>query len=300
MTELSAPVLMVLDSAHLEETLKTLQLPFQPQVLTAVLQLRDDTRMDFTELDRLIRSDQTIASLILKLANSSFYSRGNEIRTLPQAIGMIGFRTIVSIVTAASAKGIFLSGNYARFRRYVWQHSLATAIIGKTICDKLHWKSIAEEVFIGGLLHDIGKVILNQLDRKQYIEVIDRTLASGAGFRIAEKEIFGVDNPTVGQLVMKYWNLPTIYREVTVFLDKPSDPGIARLPAHDQQVIRVVGLANLLAKMHDFGHCEKEPLKVEEDFLAPLGIDPKNPLVTADWKKDVVSDPYYQIFSVIA
>jgi HD-like signal output (HDOD) protein len=291
---------MLLDTAHLEETLKTIQLPFQPQVLAAVLQLRDDTRMDFTELDRLIRSDQATASLILKLANSSFYSRGNEIRTLPQAIGMIGFHTIVSIVTAASAKSIFLSGNYARFRRYVWQHSLVTAIIGKTICEKMHWKPVAEEVFIGGLLHDIGKVILNQIDRKRYIEVIDRTIATGNAFRIAEKEVFGVDNAIVGQLILKFWNLPSIYREVTVFLDRPGDQGLARLPAHDQQVIRVVGLANLLAKMNDFGHCEKEPLRLEEDFLRPLGIDVKNPIVTADWKKDVVKDPYYQIFSVIA
>ncbi len=118
----------MLEPAKLEAKLREIQLPFQPQVLAAVLQLRDDTRMDFIEPDRLIRSDQTIASLILKLANSSFYSRGNEIRTLPQAIGMIGFRTIVSIVTAASAKNIFLSGNYAKFRRYVWQHSLVTAV----------------------------------------------------------------------------------------------------------------------------------------------------------------------------
>ncbi len=291
---------MLLDTAHLEERLKGIQLPFQPQVLAAVLQLRDDTRMDFTELDRLIRSDQTIASLILKLANSSFYSRGNEIRTLPQAIGMIGFRTIVSIVTAASAKSIFLSGNYARFRRYVWQHSLVTAIIGKTICDKMQWKQIAEEVFIGGLLHDIGKVILNQIDRKQYIEVIDRTIATGNAFRVAEKEVFGVDNAIVGQLIMKFWNLPSIYREVTVFLDRPGDPALARLSAHDQQVIRIVGLANLLAKMHEFGHCEKVPLRLEEDFLVPLGIDANSPIITADWKKDVVNDSYYQIFSVIA
>ena len=84
----------MLEPAKLEAKLHEIQLPFQPQVLATVLQLRDDTRMDFIELDRLIRSDQTIASLILKLANSSFYSRGNEIRTLPQAIGMIGFRTI--------------------------------------------------------------------------------------------------------------------------------------------------------------------------------------------------------------
>jgi hypothetical protein len=88
-----------------------------------VLRLREDTRMDFIELDRLLRTDQNIASVILKMANSTFYSRGQEIRTLPQAIGMIGFRTIVSIVSAASAKSMFSSGNYARFRRYVWQHS---------------------------------------------------------------------------------------------------------------------------------------------------------------------------------
>lgn len=290
----------MLEPARLETTLKEIQLPFQPQVLSAVLTLRDDTRMDFIELDRLIRSDQTIASLILKLANSSFYSRGNEIRTLPQAIGMIGFRTIVSIVTAASAKNIFLSGNYAKFRRYVWQHSLVTAIIGKIICEKMQWKQASEEVFIGGLLHDIGKVILNQIDRKLYIDAMNRTLESGRAFRFSEKELFGVENSVVGQLILKIWNLPVIYREVTVFLDKPGDAAMQRLPVHDQQIVRIVGLANLLAKMNDFGHLEKEHPELEADFLQPLGITPDGALMSLDWKKEIVNDSYYQIFSVIA
>lgn len=290
----------MLEPARLEARLKEIQLPFQPQVLAAVLTLRDDTRMDFIELDRLIRSDQTIASLILKLANSSFYSRGNEIRTLPQAIGMIGFRTIVSIVTAASAKNIFLSGNYAKFRHYVWQHSLVTAIVGKIICDKMQWKQAAEEVFIGGLLHDIGKVILNQMDRKLYIDVMNRTLDTGKAFRYAEKEIFGVDNSIVGQLILKIWNLPVIYREVTVFLDKPGDAAMQRLPVHDQQIVRIVGLANLLAKMNGFGHLESNPPSLELDYLQPLGITPDGALMSIDWKKEIVNDSYYQIFSVIA
>lgn len=290
----------MLDPRKLEASLREIQLPFQPQVLSAVLQLRDDTRMDFVQLDRLIRSDQTIASLILKLANSAFYSRGNEIRTLPQAIGLIGFRTIVSIVTAASAKNIFLSGNYAKFRRFVWQHSLVTAIIGKIICEKMQWKDAAEEVFIGGLLHDIGKVILNQIDRKLYIDVMNATLDSRLAFRHAEKQYFGVESPVVGQLILKIWNLPVIYREVTVFLDRPSDPAMERLPLHDQRIVRIVGLANLLAKMNEFGHLESDHPVLESDYLQPLGITPGGALMSVDWKRAVVNDAYYRVFSVIA
>lgn len=289
-----------MDAVKLEERLRDIHLPFQPQVLSAVLQLRDDTRMDFIELDRLLRADQNIASVILKMANSSFYSRGQEIRTLPQAIGMIGFRTIVSIVSAASAKSIFLSGNYARFRRFVWQHSLVTAIIGKIICEQMHWKQLTEEVFIGGLLHDIGKVILNQLDREKYIEVFNRTFETGKPFREAETEIFGVDNLTIGQLIIKIWKLPTLYRETTVFANRPHDNGIARLPVHDQQVIRIVGLANLIAKQQEYGYLEQQQTLKVTDFCDPLEIPVDGPLSTLQWKEAIVRDPYYQVFSVLS
>lgn len=287
------------DAAQLEEKLRNIHLPFQPQVLSAVLQLRDDTRMDFIELDRLLRADQNIASVILKMANSSFYSRGQEIRTLPQAIGMIGFRTIVSIVSAASAKSIFLSGNYARFRRFVWQHSLVTSIMGKIICEQMHWKQLAEEVFIGGLLHDIGKVILNQLDRERYIEVFNKTFESGKPFRAAEIELFGVDSQTVGQLIIKIWNLPNIYREAAVFAHRPADGLIARLPEKDQQIIRIVGLANQLAKVQGFGYLEKQQALTVDDFCTPLNIPIDGPLSTINWKEAVERDPYYHVFSVV-
>lgn len=287
------------DPAQLEATLRNIHLPFQPQVLSAVLQLRDDTRMDFLELDRLLRADQNIASVILKMANSSFYSRGQEIRTLPQAIGMIGFRTIVSIVSAASAKSIFLTGNYTRFRRYVWQHSLVTSIIAKIICEQMHWKNLTEEVFIGGLLHDIGKVILNQLDREKYIAVFNKTFETGKQFHYAESELFGVDNMTVGQLVIKIWNLPAVYREVTVFARRPADAAVEKLPAKDQQIIRIVGLANLTAKMQGFGHLEAEQEYPYDDYLNLLGIPADGPLSKLDWKDAVQKDPYYQVFSVI-
>ena len=268
-------------------------------MLSAVLGLRDDTRMDFIELDRLIRADQNIASIILKMANSSFYSRGQEIRTLPQAIGMIGFRTIVSIVAAASAKSIFMSGNYARFRRYVWQHSLVTSIIAKIICEQLHWKHLTEEVFIGGLLHDIGKVILNHLDREKYIEVFNKTFESGKPFRQAENELFGVDNGVVGQMVIKIWNLPNVFREVAVFIHRPADPALSHLPEKDQQIIRIVGLANQIAKANEFGFFEAHSAVNTSDFFASLGILPDSALETINWKEAIEKDPYYQVFSFI-
>ncbi|MBL8032842.1 MAG: HDOD domain-containing protein [Leptospiraceae bacterium] len=299
MSHLMAGVLLSRDPAQLENTLRDIRLPFQPQVLSAVLRLRDDTRMDFIELDRLIRADQNIASIILKMANSTFYSRGQEIRTLPQAIGMIGFRTIVSIVAAASAKSIFMSGNYARFRRYVWQHSLVTSIIAKIICEQMHWKNLSEEVFIGGLLHDIGKVILNHLDREKYIAVFNKTFETGKPFRFAENELFGIDNAIVGQMVIKLWNLPNVYREVAVFTHRPTDETLSKLPEKDQQIIRIVGLANQIAKINDFGYLETDSALAAADYFASLGILPGSPLETLNWKEAIERDPYYQVFAFI-
>ena len=283
----------------LEATLRTIQLPFQPQVLSAVLQLRDDTRMDFGELDRLIRTDQNIASLILKLANSSFYARGHEIRTLPQAIGMIGFRTIISLVSAVATKKIFMSGNYARFRRYVWQHSLVVSVIGKIISEKLKLGETAEEVFIGGLLHDIGKVVLNQIDREKFIQVLDATLPTKNPFRTAEIDIFGVDHESVGQLIIKIWNLPSVFREVAVFLDKPKNPSLAKVPEKDRRTIFIVGLANVLAKQNGFGHLEANHDELLEDLYYLLEISPTHEIRKIEWATAIETDPYYQAFSLI-
>ena len=284
---------------QLEATLREIQLPFQPQVLSAVLQLRDDTRMDFGELDRLIRTDQNIASLILKVANSSFYSRGHEIRTLPQAIGMIGFRTIVSLVSAVATKKIFMSGNYARFRRYVWQHSLVVSVIGKIIAEKLKLGDTAEEVFISGLLHDIGKVVLNQMDREKFIRVLDATLPTQNPFRTAEVEIFGVDHESVGQLIIKIWKLPSIFREVAVFLDKPQSPSLAKISEKDKRTIFIVGLANVLAKLNGFGHLEAGHAELHEELCFLLDISPIHEIRKIEWVKVIEVDPYYQAFSLI-
>lgn len=288
-----------INAASLEALLRAIHLPFQPQVLAAVLRLRDDTRMDFIELDRLIRADQNIASVILKMANSTFYARGREIRTLPQAIGMIGFRTIMSIVTAASAKSIFASGNYTRFKRLVWEHSLVTAVVGKIICEQMGWRHLSEEVFIGGLLHDIGKVILNQLDREKFIAVLDRTLESGLPFRYAENEVFGVDSKSVGQLIIKIWNLPVVYREVAALIHRPHDAALAKLPAKDREIIRIVGTANHLAKTNGFGYLERGEIPELGDYYGALEIIPPCALDSIAWREAVMRDPYYQVFTAI-
>lgn len=72
-----------------------------------------------------------------------------------------------------------------------------------------------------------------------------------------------------------------------------------RLPVHDQQIVRIVGLANLLAKMNEFGHLEADHAALESEYLQPLGITPDGALMSIDWKKAVVNDTYYQVFSVI-
>lgn len=111
---------------------KSLKLPVHPQALSAILQLDDHTEMNFRELDSLIRVDQGISAGILKLANSSFYSRGNKVTSLQNAISLLGFKLIRSMVVLLTTKSLFELGNYEKFRILVYRHSIVVAIASKT------------------------------------------------------------------------------------------------------------------------------------------------------------------------
>lgn len=142
-------------------------------------------------------------------------------------------------------------------------------------------------------------MILNHLDREKYIEVFKKTFETSKPFREAERELFGVDNGVVGQMVIKIWNLPTVYREVAVFIHRPADAALSHLPEKDQQIIRIVGLANQIAKANEFGFFEANSSVTTSDFFAALGILPGSALESINWNEAIEKDPYYQVFSFI-
>lgn len=229
---------------------KTLKLPVHPQALAAVMQLDDHTELNFKELDNVIRVDQGISAGILKLANSSFYSRGNKITSLQNAIGLLGFKLIRSMVVLLTAKSLFEEGKYEKFRLHVYRHSVVAAIIAKGLAPSIGMPQLQEEAFVAGLLHDIGKVILNVCDRARFIETLNLTITGGLSAVTAEKQVLGLTHTEVGKAAAEAWRLPDLLIRVIAEHETP----FLGAPQNDSdKLLLMVQYADCVAKKAGYG-----------------------------------------------
>jgi HD-like signal output (HDOD) protein len=185
--------------------LDTIDVPSLPPVASKVLQL---VRNDFTsinELECIISQDQSFSTRILKIANSPYYGRGRSIDSISTAIILIGFNSMKSLVMAASIKDI--NRKFGLFEQRHWEHSLGVSIASSLLADETKIL-MAEEGLIGGLVHDLGKIIINNSLPDQYSVVIDRVYEDKVSSIIAENEILGFNHCNVGGLIARKWKLP--------------------------------------------------------------------------------------------
>ncbi len=255
----------------IDAELKNIKLTVQPAVLASLLNLNDNSDTSFSQLDTIVKADQNMSTMILKAANSSFYSRGNQVSSLQHAIAMLGFRVVRSLAMAANSKSLFETGKYSRFQRYVWKHSTVTGVISREIAAKMGRKEMQEEAFVAGLLHDIGKVILNIIDRKMFIQVLDTIAEENIPFAVAEQKIFGINHMQVGVKAAAEWKLPEIYSKI--FSGHECFKGDVET---EEILLPIVSYGNFLAKKYGYGHfCpadEEDGAKLEAALNLPENV----------------------------
>ncbi len=140
-------------------------LPSMPFIANKVMQIVSDPDAQVHALQKVIEDDQALAGRILKVANSALYARRRQITKLTDAIVMLGFNTIRSIAVTSATRNLYLKkGKVLGLKdKLLWEHSVASGIAGRIVANKAN-PIFAEEAFLWGLLHDIGKlVILQQL-----------------------------------------------------------------------------------------------------------------------------------------
>ena len=194
----------------------------QPDIISEIIKIDDDSPHCFGELDRLLRSDQGAASLVLRVANSVIYNRGHPIKTLPVAITLLGINVIRSLSILALTRSIFLQGKNKLIRQHVWNHSLLTAIASQHICVEMGNSANAEEAFVAGLLHDVGKILLFSHYSEAYLNALNYWLESQCSSAEAEQMFLGLDHYHVGQQAVKEWKLPAHFVDyMGINLDEP-------------------------------------------------------------------------------
>lgn len=245
-------------------------LPTIPVVATKVMQLIESENASAEELAKVVASDPAVAARVLKISNSSFYGCQRQIQTLSHAIVVLGFGTLKSLVVAASVKQVYKP--YGLTEKMLWEHSFGAGLAARIIASKTHAAN-EEEAFLGGLFHDIGKIIMNNMDSQQFQAAMQKCYNDRISFSEAEHQVYSYTHSEVGGLVIKKWNFPDILmyavlKHHTFDFANDDDPYQIRLAC-------VVGLANLFC--HKIGVGMREPddgLELHETIPARLlGIE---------------------------
>lgn len=216
-------------------------LPPMPAVMSRAMAVLCDETCGFNEIGEVIETDQALATRVLKIANSAYYSLSVPVSTVKQAAAIMGCQAISDLITVVSTSKM-LGQNLAGYRlssRHIWEHSLASAFASRLIAD-LKAPTLSNDAFNAGLIHDSGLLMLDPfvgMLKPAFDEVMKR---GGVSFGDAEKELFGFTHGDVASLFFQKWNLPKIQTEAIRLLHTP-DAGNSPL-AHIIHVADIIAM----------------------------------------------------------
>ena len=184
-------------------------LPSMPQAVIKIRELISDPNSDTNQVAAIIETDQAIAAKVLKMANSAFYGMSRKISSIHQASLLLGYRTLGEIVTMAGAADILSRRmpGYGYNSLELWQHSLSVAFISKMIAD-MKFKDLSHEAHTAGLIHDVGKIILDRHVLENKDQITAYMAHFGKTFLDAEHYFFGCDHAEIAAEVCETWKIP--------------------------------------------------------------------------------------------
>jgi len=207
-----------------------------PALLGKILSLTEDETKSTDDLCDLISHDQAMAQRVLKIANSVFFAHPGEITNIQQAVLFLGLDRIKSIAVGMTVLQIFPSPGSFRIEK-LWIHSYEVAYLSSVLSESVAVTQ-PQECFLAGLLHDIGRIILYNLDHTRFhqIETTDTMLDQ-------EQTLFGCTHAEAGAWFAEEVGLPTSIVTSIKYHHQPSSaPG-------DMLLVSVVSFAEALTRM---------------------------------------------------
>jgi putative nucleotidyltransferase with HDIG domain len=188
---------------------KIQSLPVLPQVAMRVTERMQSSTATLPEIAELIKSDVGLSTKVLRLANSSYYSIPGGVTEVSKALQFLGFTTIAQIVLTSSVFGAFQAQGTTEFplSRF-WLHCFAVGLLAEMTSKNLKLGN-PSEAFVGGLLHDIGKLILLELAPEQLQKTVRHSLENKISFLEAESALGVQNHVQLGVEIARHWKLPT-------------------------------------------------------------------------------------------
>lgn len=178
-------------------------IPTMPAQAQKAFELSTNPKAEARDFIGIIESDEGLSARVIKIANSVYFDRGKKNETIEESVTLIGLNEIRSLLSATTLSEIFPSSH--PLRKSLWEHDVATALIAKVLASRF-LPGKEDAAFLGGLMHDIGKLLLIQRSGDAYAKVIAKVEKEGCDFTIAEEEFFPFTHCDVGQLIGEKWH----------------------------------------------------------------------------------------------
>ncbi|MBU1863471.1 MAG: HDOD domain-containing protein [Candidatus Omnitrophica bacterium] len=247
------------------------KLPTLPHVVTTLTDLIRNPNTSAADIHQVISKDQSLSSRILRLVNSAFYGFSERISSISHAIVILGFNTVKNVALTASVFEMFPKESKEDVpfdRKAFWLHSFACASTTRLIARKVRIATI-EDMFIAGLLHDVGKLVLDQFVHDKFVEIVKCVKAKNNLIMDAEAEILeGIDHSRIGGWLAAQWKLPSALVQIIGLHHQPE------LGEDLMKPIACVHLADILIRSLDIGNGgDKKIPRIHKEAWEVLGLD---------------------------
>jgi putative nucleotidyltransferase with HDIG domain len=226
-------------------------MPSLPITVSKVLEVCNNPRTSPIDLDRVIQLDPVLMGKVLKLINSAYYGLGTQVTSLARAIIMLGINTVKNLALSTAVmdrlvdKNDFKAINMDGF----WRHSLCVGVTAKLIAKSRGVDpKLLEEYFAAGLLHDIGKIPLNNALSEEYVRTMSIADRERIPLFLAEKRSLDLDHCEAGRIVAEAWRLSgPIADTITYHHTHESYRG------DNGDIVRTIAVANYFANREGIG-----------------------------------------------
>jgi putative nucleotidyltransferase with HDIG domain len=234
------------------------RLPPFPTVALQAMNVLAGEDASLGELCELVRCDAVFAAEILRIANSPLIAFSKEITSIMQASMLLGFRRLRRLVITVGLRS-YMNQSPLPALRAGWRHSLASAIVAERIS---RWNSVDRDVaYTAGILHDIGRSVLANMNGQAYTDMIARAAEDPAWDALArERDCFGIDHCAAGRLLAASWKLPEEFLDITSRHHEPL--------THQENVTEVVRHSCQLADALGFAAVEHKSIPTYPEILS--------------------------------
>lgn len=252
---------------------KLKDIPTLPMVAIKVNELINDPMSTGGQIAEVLKKDQVLTAKLLRLVNSSYYSIPGGVTDVQRALAFLGFNTLAQLVLGVSVFSVFQDkgGNSGFSMTAFWKHALGTAVCSEILAKQIRYPK-PEEAFTCGLLHDIGKLALHEIDREMLFAIYSTAKEKQISFLAVEKEWEMPTHAYMGELIAIKWGLPQSIRMAIRYHHFDVTKMDSILPSI-KPVIHVVRLANAICvknKIGFSGDCSDGGLT--PDMLVPFGM----------------------------